>query len=191
MARARKVVQVPPAEAVFILEAMILDGNVSPETLEEYRSRYVAEIQTLEARLARLRDLAAPIVPAAAVGAAIAAAVPAVVRKVREIRPKVAAKVAKLTPERIRSRQLQGKYLGLMRQIPKNVVQSQFGKAAIAAKGKEAVIDDMEAYIAAHGGSSEAGGSKRRSRRARGGSSAKRSSKRAGAKSRGAKKSRR
>lgn len=189
MARARKVVQVPPAEAVFILEAMISDGNVLPDTLEEYRARYVSEIQTLEARLARLRDLATPIVPAAAVGAAIAAAVPAVVRKVRQGGTKVAAKVAKLTPERILSRKLQGRYLGLMRQIPKNVVQSQFGKEAIASKGKEAVIDEMEAYIAAKGGSEAS--PKRRSRRARGGRAAKRSSNSGGTKKRGARKSRR
>lgn len=174
MARPRKVVQLPPAEAVFILEAMVADGNVSNNTLEEYRERYVSEIHTLEARLARLKDLAGPVVPAA-IGAAIAAAAPAVVRAVRGsvTRKKVVEKVGKvmkLTPERIRSRQLQGKYLGLMRQIPKTVVKQRFGREAIAANGKEAVIADMEKYLADKGGSSkQSGGSKKRGGSRKGG----------------------
>ena len=147
MARSRKVVQVPPAEAVFILEALILDGKIAAPLLDEYRARYVSEIRTLEARLARLRDLAGPVVPAA-VGAAIAAAAPAVVRAVRKARPKAVSKIMRLTPERIKSRQLQGRYLGLMRQIPKTVMKQRFGPEAIAAKGKEAVIGDMEKYLA-------------------------------------------
>lgn len=168
MARARKVVQLPPAEAVFILEAMMLDGNVSTETLDRYRARYVSEIHTLEARLARLKDLASPVIPAAAVGAAIAAAVPAVARKVRAARPKIASRIKGLTPERVRSRQLQGRYLGLMRQIPKNLMQQRFGKEAIAAKGKDAVINDMEAYLAENGGVATASSTGRKRRRNRG-----------------------
>ena len=160
MARARKVVQLPPAEAVFILEAMMLDGNVSTETLDRYRARYVSEIHTLEARLARLKDLASPVMPAAAVGAAIAAAVAA--------RPKIASRIKGLTPERVRSRQLQGRYLGLMRQIPKNLMQQRFGKEAIAAKGKDAVINDMEAYLAENGGVATASSTGRKRRRNRG-----------------------
>jgi hypothetical protein len=166
MARTRKVVQIPPAEAVFILEAMILDGKVPTQTLDEYRARYLAEISTLEAKLARLRDLASPALPAV-VGAAVAASIPAVARAARAARPKVVARVMKLTPERIRSRQLQGRYLGLMRQIPKNVVKEQFGKEAIESKGKETVISEMEQYLSEKG-SAPSTGSKRRNR-ARGG----------------------
>lgn len=181
MARSRKVVQIPPAEAVFILEAMILDGKIPTQTLDEYRSRYLAEIQTLEAKLARLRDLAMPAIPVV-VGAAVAAAAPAVARAARAARPKVAAGVLKVTPERMKARILQGRYLGLMRQIPKTVVKDRFGKEAIDARGKENVISDMEKYIAENGavqGSSGRG----RKRGARGG--AKRTRNRGGRKARG------
>ena len=160
MARPRKVVQIPPAEAVFILEAMVLDGNVSTSTLDEYRARYVSEIHTLEARLARLKDLAMPAVTTA-IGAAVAAAAPAVARAVRGRRAKkVAARIGRavkgVTPERILSRKLQGRYLGLMRQIPKTVVKQRFGKDAIKESGKEAVITEMEKYLAEKGSSAPA-----------------------------------
>lgn len=163
MARSRKAVQIPPAEAVFLLESMIVDGKIPTQTLDEYRARYLAEIQTLESKLARLRDLATPAIPVV-VGAAVAAVAPAVSRAARRARPKIAAGVAKLTPERIRSRQLQGRYLGLMRQMPKSVVKERFGKEAIDSKGKETVIDEMEKYLAEKGTSPAKGGGKRRSR---------------------------
>lgn len=176
MARARKAVQIPPAEAVFILESLILDGKIPSQTLDEYRARYLTEIQTLESKLARLKDLASPAIPVV-VGAAVAAVAPAVARAARAARPKIAAGVAKITPERIRSRQLQGRYLGLMLQIPKTVVKDRFGKEAIDSKGKESVIDEMEKYLAEKGPVAGKGGAKRRSRsrtRTRGGKKSRR-----------------
>ena len=151
MPKTNRSIQVPPGEAVFIVEALILDGRIDPTTLGEYRARYLEEIRTLETRIAHLRGLAGPLVPAA-VGAAVAAAAPAVVRAIRGAAPKAAAKArkvaAKVTPERIKSRALQGRYLGLMRQIPKDVVKKRFGKDAIEKKGKEAVLEEMQKYIA-------------------------------------------
>lgn len=167
MARPRKVVQIPPGEAVFILETMILDGRINPKMLDEYRRRYLDEISSIEARLARLRDLSGPALPAV-LGAAVAAAAPSVTRAVRRAAPKVGAKIrkaaAKLTPERIKARELQGRYLGLMRQIPRNVVKQRFGKDAIKEKGKEAIIEEMKKFIAQNegGGSRSKKSSKKR-----------------------------
>ena len=155
MARSRKVVQIPPGEASFILEAMVLDGRINPKLLDEYRRRYLDEISAIEARLARLRDLGGPAV-GAALGAAAVAVAPAVRRAARRAGPKVRAKVkkaaAKLTPERMKTRELQGRYLGLMRQIPKSVVKQRFGKDAIKEKGKESVIAEMQKYLEQNGG---------------------------------------
>lgn len=176
MARPRKVVQVPPAEAVFIVESMIRDGRIDSTVLDDYRGRYIAEIESLEAQLARLRSLAAPVIPAAL--ETVAAAAPALVRAVKR-RGRKAAKAAKrggrkaakavkraaasvsleLSPERKKTQELQGRYLGLMRQIPKTIMKQRFGKQAIAEKGKAAVVDEMQAYLAARG--SKAGGRKK------------------------------
>lgn len=147
MPRPRTLVEIPPGEAVFIVEALILDGRLDPRTLAEYRTRYQAEISTLESRIARLRALAGPLVPATLTGAAVAAAAAAAAPAVRRAARRVAAKVS---PERMRTRELQGRYLALMRQIPKTVVKQRFGKDAIGKKGKEAVLAEMEKYVAAN-----------------------------------------
>ena len=165
MARRGKVVEIPPGEASFILEAMVLDGRLNPKLLDEYRRRYLDEIKTIEARLARLRDLGAPVLAAVVGGAAVAAA-PAVRRAGRRVAPKVRARVrkaaAKLTPERMKTRELQGRYLGLMRQIPRPVVKQKFGKDAIKEKGKEAVIGEMQKYIEQNGAATRKAATKKR-----------------------------
>lgn len=141
----RKQIDIPASEAKFVLEAMYRDGKITKQILDEYRKKLDTEIRTLEMQLARLRNLAGPMLVGAAVAAAPAAAralrkrVPAVVKKVRRAK--------KESPERIESRKLQGRYLGLMRQIPKNIVKQRFGKDAIKSKGKAVVIDEMAAYL--------------------------------------------
>ncbi|HEV7766707.1 MAG TPA: hypothetical protein VGQ76_17030 [Thermoanaerobaculia bacterium] len=151
MARARAV-QVPPAEAAFILEALMCDGRIDSKTIEEYRTLYRKEIASIESRLAYLRELSGALVPAM-VGAA--AALP-VAREVKRAIPKAATAAtkavkkitSKASPGRTRTRELQGRYLGLMHKIPKAVMTQRFGKDAIAIKGKEAVLRDMEMYLA-------------------------------------------
>jgi hypothetical protein len=150
MPRSRKIVEVPAGEAVFIVEALMMDGRLDTKVLEEYRARYRSEVASLESRIARLRSLAAPLAPAA-IGAVAAAAVPAVRRRVKKAVQAAKAAVSggakPVSPERVKSRALQGKYLGLMRQIPKSVVKKQFGRDAIAKQGKEKVISEMEKYL--------------------------------------------
>lgn len=170
MARKGKVVQIPPGEASFILEAMVLDGRINPKLLDEYRRRYLDEISAIEARLARLRDLGGPAI-GAVLGAAAVAVAPAVGRAARRAGPKVRARVkkaaAKLTPERMKTRELQGRYLGLMRQIPRPVVKQRFGKDAIKAKGKEAVIGEMQKYLEQNGGVAAKKSAKKRKKAAK------------------------
>lgn len=152
MARPRKVVQVPPAEAAFILEALMRDGRLDSNTLGEYRGRFNQEIASLEARLAHLRELSGAVAPAVV---RAAAAAPAITRAAKRVAPKAAKAVkpaakqasAQVTPERARTRELQGRYLGLMHRVPKTVMKQRFGKDAIAKKGKEAVLAEMERYL--------------------------------------------
>ena len=149
MARKKNVPNVPPAEAVYVIEAMIGDGRIDSETLKVYRGRYRDEIRSLEARIARLKDLgAAPAAAAmtAAVTAAAATIASSVVRRRR--RHAKPGNVAVSSAERQKTRQLQGRYLVLIRQIPKQVVAKRFGREAIAKDGKESVIRAMEQYVA-------------------------------------------
>jgi hypothetical protein len=145
MARPRTEIELPPAEAKFILEALYRDGHLSRKILDEYRARFGSEVQSLEARLAHLKALTAGALPAAA-GAAVALAAPVAVRGVRKARAARKGKVADTSPERVATRKLQGRYLGLLRQIPK-AMKKRFGRDAIASKGKEAVVGEMQAYL--------------------------------------------
>ncbi|HEY6140604.1 MAG TPA: hypothetical protein VI670_22850, partial [Thermoanaerobaculia bacterium] len=54
-------------------------------------------------------------------------------------------KRAALTPEQLASRQLQGRYLGLIRQIPANK-RGQYQKTA-KEKGREAAIKEMQGAL--------------------------------------------
>ena len=58
--------------------------------------------------------------------------------------PRVVNPTAGYSRERRAIRKLQGRDLGLLRQIPANL-KKRFGPEAIASKGKEAVVTEMEA----------------------------------------------
>ncbi len=156
MARPRTVVDVPAVEAKFVLEALYHDGRINRETLAEYRGRFASEVETLETRIAYLRNLAGGAIHAAA--NAVAAEIPRVIQAVRRGRSRATAKLAKatskaqkLTPERMATQKLQGIYLGLLSRIPVNA-KKRFGKDAIKLKGKDAVIAEMKAYLGQDGG---------------------------------------
>ncbi len=157
MPRPRKVVQVPPAEALFILEAMMREGRIDNSAVEEYRARYREEVSSLEARIAQLRELSGSIV------STVVAALPTVAHAARRRGRKVARSVkqtttkvsAKVSPERMKIRALQGRYLGLMHKIPATVMKKRFGKDTIEKKGKEAVDAEMEKYVSTRGRTSK------------------------------------
>lgn len=146
MARPKNEINLPHGEAKFILEALYRDGIVSRDVLARYRERYGSEVEALESRLAHLRALAAGALPVA-VGAMAAAAVPAAVRAARKARV-TSKRKSRGAPsaERLETRKLQGRYLGLLRQIPTSM-KKRFGKAAIASKGKDAVVAEMQSYL--------------------------------------------
>jgi hypothetical protein len=160
--RSVSTLSISPAEALFVVEAMTLDGRIDQKTLAEYRNRYLEEIRSIESRLAQLRALAGQVAPVVA-GAAVAVVAPVAVRAARRAvsgastakagGKRQARKTAKksLSPERQEIQRLQGEYLGLMHRIPKSIVKQRFGRKAIEAKGKEAVVAEMRAYIQAKG----------------------------------------
>ena len=134
---------------------MITERRVSPGEVIRYVNEMQHEIDELERRLQALR---------AAAGGGMSAGVPA---RRRPGRPpgsrnkKTAAAAAPaargakrgrrrrrrsaITPEQLASRQLQGRYLGLIRQIPASR-RGQYQKIA-KDKGREAAIKEMQGAL--------------------------------------------
>ena len=133
------------SQAKAILEKLIERGRVSRADLNEAKEAIEAERQQLLARLDQLGGM--PVLAAAGAAAVVTAAAmsPRVRGAVKRAARKARAKA--VTPQRAAARILQGRYLGLMRQIPKAVVKKRFGKDAIASRGKQAVVDDMQSYL--------------------------------------------
>lgn len=90
---------------------------------------------------------AVPAVKAAAKSAAksVANAAPAAGRAVKNAVKNVTGRV--VDPARAAIQKLQGRYLGLRQRIPSDVVAKRFGKQAIAERGKETVVREMEKYV--------------------------------------------
>jgi hypothetical protein len=137
-------------QASYVIDRMISDRRVSPGEIIRYVNEMQREIEELEKRLQSLR--------AAAGGGGGMAAAPAR-RRGRppgsRNRAKAAAPAAaeakpgrrrrrrsKITAEQLASRQLQGRYLGLIRQIPASR-RGQYQKTA-KEKGREAAIKEMQ-----------------------------------------------
>jgi O6-methylguanine-DNA--protein-cysteine methyltransferase len=130
---------------------MINDRRVSPGEIIRYVNEMQREIDELEKRLQSLRA-------AVGGGSSAAAAAPARRRgrppgsrnRAKAAAPSAAAAGAKggkrrrrsaITAEQLASRQLQGRYLGLIRQIPASR-RGQYQKIA-KEKGREAAIKEM------------------------------------------------
>lgn len=156
-----------PGQAQYILDRLITDRRVSSAELSQYVEDMGREISDLEARLQRLRDAAGPVAAAAAVGIAAGAAGVAMVRRGRKAgrppgrrgpgRPPKSAsagaeaspakrrgrkKSSAITAEQLASRQLQGRYLALVRRFPASK-RAQFARTA-KERGREAAIKEMQ-----------------------------------------------
>jgi len=168
MARPRKDApgpQLSPGQASYILDRLIRDRRVSRTEVSQYVTEMGKEISDLEARLHRLREAAGGVIATAAhAGAAVVAAGAAAVRGRRRRgpgrppgRPAAASsgaapakagkkrgrkRSAAITTEQLASRQLQGRYLALVRQFPATK-RAQFAKVA-KDKGREVAIKDMQ-----------------------------------------------
>ncbi len=130
-------VQLSPGQASYVIDRLVSERRISAGEINRYVSEMHREIADLEQKLASLRQAigtgARPGRPAAAPRAAAAPA-----KRGRKRR-------APITPEQLASRKLQGRYLGLIRQIPANK-RAPFQKTA-KEKGREAAIKDMMAAL--------------------------------------------
>lgn len=144
MARPRKPVSLPhfsAGQAKYVLERLINERRISSTDVQRYVAEMHREISELEQRLVSLRE---------ATGDAIRGAIaklPPVLGGARRGRPPGSGAGAKrrrrtaITAEQLASRQLQGRYLGLIRQIPASR-RAPFQKTA-KERGREAAIKDM------------------------------------------------
>jgi hypothetical protein len=136
-----------PGQAQYILERLVDDRRVSAGEVNRYVSDMHREINQLEQRLQSLRSAAGSAAqpvrrgpgrpPGSGAQRSTATAAGATTGGKRRRR-----RSAALTPEQRASRQLQGRYLGLIRQIPATR-RAQYAKTA-KEKGREAAIKDMQ-----------------------------------------------
>jgi len=128
-------------DAQAILQQLINEGRVSAADVTRCR-----EIQQLEQRLAALRGGTA--------GARRRGRPPAFAGR------RISAASSALTPQQRASRQLQGRYLALVRQIPASR-RARFGQIA-KDKGREAAIRAMQGVVGGGRASATRGGGRRR-----------------------------
>jgi O6-methylguanine-DNA--protein-cysteine methyltransferase len=124
-----------PGQASYVLDRLIGDRRVTRTDVQRYVNDMQREIGELERRLQSLKEAA---------GSAIRSAIQALTPGKRRGRPPGGGKKrksAKITAEQLASRQLQGRYLGLIRQIPASK-RGTYQKIA-KEKGREAAIKEM------------------------------------------------
>lgn len=133
--------QLSPAQSHYVLSRLIEDKKVSNRDIVQYLSSMQTEIRALENRLEHLRTLTR------------GTASPAVRRGRKPARAAKAAKVAKpakrkvvLSPQQRASRQLQGVYMSLIRQVPKTK-RTTFQNLA-REKGRQAAVDQIKVELA-------------------------------------------
>lgn len=139
-----------PGQAQYVLQMLVNDRRISVAEVNRYVSAMHREISDLEQRLQSLRSAAADVI-AAATGwkrgpgrppkSASQGAAPAPSKAGGKRRRRSSA----LTPEQRASRQLQGRYLGLIRQIPASR-RPQYARIA-KEKGREAAIKEMQSNL--------------------------------------------
>jgi hypothetical protein len=163
-----------PGQAAYVLDRLIRERRISRADVNSLVAEMGREISELEARLTHLRQAHGGALAAAAVGVVGAAAGTALVRRGRRPgrppgrrgRPPASASAgadasaqstpskggkrgrkqrASITPEQLASRQLQGRYLALVRQFPA-AKRAQYARTA-KEKGREAAIGEMQSSL--------------------------------------------
>lgn len=144
---ARPVREMPtlsPGQASYVLERMIKDRRVSARDVGRYVAEMKREIDELELRLQNLREASGGGNGSAA-GAGRRRGRPALA-SASAGGPAPASRAKKrITPEQRASRQLQGRYLGLIRQIPASR-RAQYQKIA-KDRGREAAIKELASAL--------------------------------------------
>jgi aminoglycoside phosphotransferase (APT) family kinase protein len=135
--RRASVLEVTPGQATYVLRRLIEDRRVAPGEVRHYVDDMHREIGDLERRLAELR---------AAHGGKAASTARRVPRPRRGRPPAVTGRVRRrrrsaVSPEQLASRQLQGRYLALIRQIPASK-RPQYGRM-VKEKGRDAAVKAM------------------------------------------------
>lgn len=136
---------VSPGQASYVLDRLVADRRISQAEVNRYVTDMQREISDLEQRLASLKEATGGAAPRQSQAgwrgtrpAAAAAPAAAPAKKGRRRRTII-------TPEQLASRQLQGRYLGLIRQIPGSK-RAQYQKTA-REKGREAAIKEMQVAL--------------------------------------------
>jgi hypothetical protein len=147
---------IEPSEAKRILEGLIRDRRIDASAIHEYRQKIQDEISALVDRLRSLgwSGAAAGAAGVAAAGAAIYAGAAAV--------KAVKKRGSRSSAEQDAVRKLQGRYLGLSRNIP--AARMKEFKEQIPVVGKETVVQAMADFVEEQKGGSKPG---RRSKRKR------------------------
>jgi hypothetical protein len=166
--------QLSGGQASYVLDCLIADRRISASEVSRYVSDMHREISDLESRLQTLRAHAGAAAPAAATsgtttgkrrgrppgrppgsgkrrgrppgsGKKAAAPAPLMAAPALAAAPVKRRRRARITPEQLASRQLQGRYLGLIRQIPASR-RGQYQKIA-KDSGREAAINAMKSAV--------------------------------------------
>ena len=153
MARPRSAASAPrlsPGQASYVIDQLLSERRISPGEITRYLNNMQREISDLEQQLASLRSAAgsSPRSPAAAGPARPRRPAGSGRKRRRSAKAAISAEGAPkrrrrkaITPEQIASRQLQGRYLGLIRQIPASK-RGQYQKIA-KERGREAAVREM------------------------------------------------
>ena len=124
--------QLTPGQAGYVLERMVKDRRLSAGDINRYVSEMQREISDLEMRLQNLRQASGAGNGARAASLAGSSRIP--VAKGKPAKRRVSA-------EQRASRLVQGRYLGLIRQIPASK-RAQYQKIA-KERGREAAIKEL------------------------------------------------
>lgn len=150
MPRPRKAASRPdltPGQAAYVLNRLVKERRISSADINRYVADLGNEISALERELERLRAAHGGGSTPVEAPRRAAAAAPVRRRRGRKAGAKRAAgagskkQASGLTPEQQASRQLQGRYLGLVRQFPQSR-RAHYSRIA-KEKGREAAIKEM------------------------------------------------
>ncbi len=142
--------QLSPGQAKYVLGRLVSDRRISAAEVNRCIGEMHREIATLEKQLEELREASGGARRASFPAPWAAAPRAAAPRPAAAPRAAAAPKARRrrrspITAEQLASRQLQGRYLGLIRQIPANK-RGQYQKTA-KDKGREAAIKEMKATL--------------------------------------------
>ena len=141
--------QLSPGQASYVLQRLISDRRVSAGDVSRYVSDMQREISDLEERLEALRQASGSAASSGAAGQRRRGRPPAQASQQSQSQQSQSEggrrRRRAITPEQRQSRVIQGRYLGLIRQIPASR-RGQYQRIA-KERGREAAIKEMTAAL--------------------------------------------